>query len=91
MIRSDIIDIGSDLFRPNIIDISSLIELKPSGARAGPSPSKLALGLEQEVGFRQARLQPDRQERPHFCVRQGHLEQGRLEQALASREAEGRG
>ena len=51
-------------------------ELKPSRAQAGPSSSEVVLGLEQEVGPRQARAQ-------------GHLEQKCLERGLASLEAEG--
>ena len=51
-------------------------ELKPSRAQAGSSSSEVVLGLEREVGPRQAR-------------EQGHLEQSRLGQGLASLEAEG--
>ena len=82
--RVCIIDIGSDLVRPDVIDIrpdscqaASRVKLKTGRTQAGPSSSEVALGLEREFGPRQAR-------------EQGHLEQGCLEQGLASLEAEGK-
>ena len=55
---------------------SSQAEPKSGRARAGPSSSEVALGLEREVCPRQAR-------------EQGHFEQGHLERGLTSLEAEG--
>ena len=84
MIGSDVTYIGSDLFKPDIIDVrthscraTSRVKLETGRTQAGPSSSKVALGLERELGPRQVR-------------EQGHLEQGCLERGLDSLEAEGK-
>ena len=80
--RICIIDIGSDLVRPDVIDIrpdscqaASRVKLEMGRTQAGLSSSEVALGLEREVCPRQAQEQ---------C----HFEQGCLDRGLTSLEAE---